>query len=120
MRVSSTVLSARDARALADFYERLLGWERVDDEPNWVKLRAPSGAGLSFQTEIEYRQPIWPARGEAQQMMAHLDIAVSELHAAVEYALALGATEPADQPQSNVTVMLDPAGHPFCLFQSTA
>ncbi|MCI0441488.1 MAG: VOC family protein, partial [Chloroflexi bacterium] len=50
MRVSATVLDAPDARALASFYERLLGWTRVADEPNWVMLRPPSGGtGLSFQ-----------------------------------------------------------------------
>jgi hypothetical protein len=29
--------------------------------------------------------------------------------------LALGATPAATQPHENVRVLLDPAGHPFCL-----
>lgn len=49
--VSATTIGAPDAPALAAFYERLLGWERVDDRPEWVTLRPPGGgAGLSFMT----------------------------------------------------------------------
>ena len=34
---------------LAAFYEDLLGWDRVDDSPGWVRLRSPAGGvGLSF------------------------------------------------------------------------
>ena len=35
--------------------------------------------------------------------------------AAVEDALGKGATLAEHQPQDDVRVMLDPAGHPFCL-----
>jgi hypothetical protein len=34
----------------------------------------------------------------------------------VQDALALGATLAAHQPQEEVRVLLDPAGHPFCLY----
>ena len=58
MRLSATVLGAPDARALAAFYEQLLGWTRVADEPDWVMLRPPSGGtGLSFQSEPDLRPP---------------------------------------------------------------
>jgi len=43
MRVSAAVLGAADANALAAFYERLLGWTVVDEEPGWVRLRHLSG-----------------------------------------------------------------------------
>jgi hypothetical protein len=33
-----------------------------------------------------------------------------------ERAVALGATLPRHQPQDDVRVLLDPAGHPFCLY----
>lgn len=49
-------------------------------------------------------------------MMLHLDIGVRSLHAAVEDAVALGAVLCDYQPQHDVRVMLDPAGHPFCLY----
>ena len=52
-------------------------------------------------------------------MMMHLDIGVSDLEAAVHDAVALGAELQTHQPQDDVRVMLDPAGHPFCLYVDT-
>ena len=51
-------------------------------------------------------------------MMAHLDIGVSDLAAAGSHAVAAGAVLAAFQPQDDVRVYLDPAGHPFCLFET--
>ena len=116
LRLSGTVLDAPDARALADFYRRLLGWTTEQDEPGWVKLVPPGGGtGLSFQTEERYVRPTWPARPGDQQMMLHLDIDVDDPEAAVAHAVAAGAVLAEYQPQANVRVLLDPAGHPFCL-----
>jgi hypothetical protein len=58
---------------------------------------------------------VWPAVPGQQQMTMHLDIGVEDLEAAVAWALDLGATQAAFQPQAHVRVMLDPAGNPFCL-----
>jgi hypothetical protein len=49
-------------------------------------------------------------------MMMHLDFEVSDLEAAVGHAVELGAELAEYQPQDNVRVLLDPAGHPFCLY----
>jgi hypothetical protein len=49
-------------------------------------------------------------------MMMHLDFEVVDLEAAVAHALELGAEEAHVRPQENVRVLLDPAGHPFCLY----
>ena len=49
-------------------------------------------------------------------MMAHLDIATDDLAGAVANAIECGATVAEYQPQDDVRVMLDPDGHPFCLF----
>ncbi len=117
--LSGVVLDAPDANALAGFYRRLLGWAVEQDEPGWVKLRATDGGpGLSFQTESAYVPPEWPARPGGQQMQVHLDIAVEDLAAAGEHAIAAGAVLAGYQPQDDVRVYLDPAGHPFCLFLS--
>jgi catechol 2,3-dioxygenase-like lactoylglutathione lyase family enzyme len=115
--LSTTVLDAPDAQKLAAFYERLLGWARHEDEPDWVVLRPPGGGtGLSFQTEPAYVRPVWPAGPQQPQMMAHLDIQVDDLDVASAHAVALGAMVADFQPQDDVRVHLDPAGHPFCLF----
>jgi predicted enzyme related to lactoylglutathione lyase len=117
MRLSGIVLDSLAARDLAAFYQRLLGWSVEQDEPDWVKLRAPGGGpGLSFQTEAAYRRPTWPSGAGDQQMMVHLDIAVDDLNAAGAHASAAGAVLAQYQPQDGVRVYLDPAGHPFCLF----
>jgi len=117
LKLSGVVLDAPDAGALAAFYRRLLGWEVEQDEPGWVKLRSPDGgAGLSFQTEAQYVPPTWPAGPGEPQMQLHLDIAVEDLAAAGEHATAAGAVLAEYQPQADVRVYLDPAGHPFCLF----
>ncbi|MGS2614043.1 VOC family protein [Micromonospora sp. LZ34] len=117
LTLTATVLDSPDARELAAFYEHLLGWSRHDDEPDWVTLRAPDGgAGLSFQTEPNYVRPVWPAGPQDPPMMVHLDIEVDDLDAASAHAVAAGATLADFQPQDDVRVHLDPAGHPFCLF----
>jgi hypothetical protein len=117
LALSSVVLDSPDAGALAEFYRRLLGWAVERDEPGWVKLRSPDGgAALSFQTETQYLPPVWPAGPGDQQMQVHLDIAVEDMAAAGKHAIATGAVLAGYQPQDDVRVYLDPAGHPFCLF----
>jgi catechol 2,3-dioxygenase-like lactoylglutathione lyase family enzyme len=117
MTLTATVLDAPDARTLAAFYGRLLGWTVQREESDWVTLSAPGGgAGLSFQTEAAYVKPTWPAGPGDPQMMMHLDIEVDDLDAAGAHALAAGAVLAAYQPQDDVRVYLDPAGHPFCLW----
>jgi predicted enzyme related to lactoylglutathione lyase len=116
-RPNGIVLGAPDPRALASFYERLLGWPRNSDEPSWVTLKAPGGGiGLSFQLETEHVPPVWPAGDGDQQMQLHLDIEVYDLAAAVAWAERHGAKVAAFQPQDDVKVMIDPVGHPFCLW----
>jgi predicted enzyme related to lactoylglutathione lyase len=111
------VLDAPDARPLAEFYAALLGWSIGKVEPNWVTVSPPSGpAYLGFQSSPEYVRPTWPPVDGHQQMMMHLDIGVDDLAMAVKDAVSLGATVAEHQPQEQVRVMLDPAGHPFCLY----
>lgn len=112
------VLDAPDAPELAHFYERLLGWTVFDEEEGWATL-APSkeaGYNLAFQTEKNYERPTWPSEPGKQTMMLHLDLQVDDLGEAVAYAEECGAQQAPYQPQDDVRVMLDPAGHPFCLY----
>lgn len=121
MRLAAVVLGSTDPRALAGFYERLLGWAREQDEPEWVKLHDPAGgAGLSFQLEPDHVPPVWPPQAGQQQMMLHLDLLVDDLAAASAHAVAVGARLAAHQPEEGVLVHLDPTGHPFCLFRPGA
>jgi catechol 2,3-dioxygenase-like lactoylglutathione lyase family enzyme len=116
-RVAATVLGAPDPRALAAFYAQLLGWTVRDNQPEWVTMASPDGGtGLSFQHEPHWAPPVWPAVPGEQQMTMHLDIGVEDLEKAVAWAVDAGATLADYQPQEDNRVMLDPAGHPFCLF----
>lgn len=120
MTLTAVVLGTPEPRKLAAFYQALLGWTVRADEPDWVTLAAPGGgAGLSFQQETDHVPPAWPARPGDQQMMMHLDIEVEDLTAACEHALSCGAALTEFQPQEHVRVLLDPAGHPFCLWVAT-
>lgn len=111
------MLGTSDPRGLGSFYQALLGWEVLDDSADWVKIKpVGGGTGLAFQREDSHVPPTWPPVPGDQQMQAHLDIGVSDLPAGEARALALGASLAPDQPQDDVRVLLDPAGHPFCLF----
>jgi catechol 2,3-dioxygenase-like lactoylglutathione lyase family enzyme len=128
LRVTSVSIHTPDPRALAAFYRRLLGWTRSREEgprpgsppeDGWAQLGPPEGDNsptLNFEYEPEYVEPVWPTVSGQQQIMTHIDIEVEDLDAAVAWAIEQGARVAEFQPQQHVRVMLDPAGHPFCLF----
>lgn len=134
-RLSGPVIGCGDAWELAEFYAALLGWTVVDRSENvpgaWALVRSPGGEQkLEFQREAPFVPPVWPTVAGEQQMGMHLDIAVDGLAPmrameqrrhqfgeVVERAVSFGARIAPHQPQAGrVVVMLDPAGHPFCLF----
>ncbi|CCH88075.1 conserved protein of unknown function [Modestobacter italicus] len=111
-----TAIEAPDPGALARFYSDLLDWPVVHEEPGTAVLAAPGGSSfVVFQRADGYRAPVWPPVEGEQRPMMHLDVQVGDLDAAAADAVALGATVAGAQPQENVRVLLDPAGHPFCL-----
>ncbi len=126
LRMAGPVLDAANPLALARFYERLLGWSiaRAEGpqpgnppEDGWALLRSPDGdSKLEIQWEPNYVRPTWPSEPGEQLMMIHMDFGVDDLDEAVKWATAAGAKLAAHQPQDEVRVMLDPEGHPFCLF----
>jgi catechol 2,3-dioxygenase-like lactoylglutathione lyase family enzyme len=128
LTVTSVTIGAPDPRALADFYSRLLDWRITASDPprpgqppedGWAQIRPPDGAPgptLNFEYEANYVAPMWPSAPGEQQIQEHLDIAVDDLEAGVRWAVDAGATVAEYQPQDDVRVMFDPAGHPFCLF----
>jgi len=109
-------VEAPDPLVLATFYSALLGWPVVGEDNGSLVLAAPEGRiYLVLQPATEYQRPTWPPLPASQRPMMHLDVQVGDLDAAVEEAVSLGATLADDQPNSTVRVLLDPAGHPFCL-----
>lgn len=125
-------LDCTDPQAMAHFYGGLLGWEPTVVEPDWVLMRNPDerGTGLSFQQTEGYERPTWPEQPGHQQKMIHLDLRVTPpgadgyteeqgqaaLEEAVQLALSVGGTLADPQPRPDLRIILDPAGHPLCLF----
>lgn len=124
-------LDCSDAQAMAAFYGGLLGWEPTFLEPDWVLMRNPDGGvGLSFQAEVSYVPPVWPETAAEQQKMMHLDVRVTPadgrdpsgpagqaaLEDAVARAVDAGGSLAPHQARADLRVILDPAGHPLCLF----
>ena len=69
---------------------------------------------------MRYEPPVWPEQPGHQAKMMHLEVLVKDLEAAVQLVLECGGNEalhqPADRDRTRLRIMLDPAGHPFCLF----
>jgi hypothetical protein len=111
-----TAMEAPDASALAGFYSELLGWPIGHEEPGTAILAAPEGSiYIVFQEAVDYERPVWPPERGRQRPIMHFDFQVADLDTAVAAAEALGATLAEHQPQEDVRVMFDPAGHPFCV-----
>ena len=128
LRLTSVTIGAPDPRELAAFYARLLGWTVTASDParpgyppedGWAQVRPPAGEEgprLNFEYEAEFTRPVWPSVAGEQHITEHLDIAVTDLDSSVAWALEQGAALADYQPQDDVRVLLDPAGHPFCLY----
>jgi catechol 2,3-dioxygenase-like lactoylglutathione lyase family enzyme len=117
LRLQTINIDCSDAQAMADFYGPMFGWDITYHDGSFILMRDPAGAtGLSFQARDDYHPPTWPEEPGKQEKMLHLEVRVNDLDAAVAFALACGARLAEYQGRSDLRVMLDPAGHPFCLF----
>ena len=75
---------------------------------------------LNIQGADCYVPPVWPEQEGAQAKMLHLEVEVDDVGAAVAEAIAVGGREapwqPPDRDPDRIRIVLDPAGHPLCLF----
>jgi hypothetical protein len=127
------VLDTTDARRLAEFYRRLLGYSyRAGDEPpeasevdekgkDWLVLLAPNGATcIAFQQVDHLLTPTWPLDGVPQQLHFDLTVpALEDLNIQHRRALDLGARllqDRSDDEGEPLRVYADLDGHPFCIF----
>ncbi len=113
--LASVSLDCPDPATLADFYAKLLGMRRVFETKDGSLVALSDGTHVVTMMRIEnHVAPTWPEPGQLQQL--HLDVAVSDLPTAVAGAVSLGAVEAGHQPKPDAwRVLIDPAGHPFCL-----
>jgi predicted enzyme related to lactoylglutathione lyase len=119
---TTVTVDCSNAEMLGEFYSRLFGWEiTARDGAGWLQLRNPQGGiGLNVQADDLYEPPVWPEQPGRQAKMMHFEVLVDDLGAAVQRILELGGGEaphqPADRDAARLRIMLDPAGHPFCVF----
>ena len=110
------------APAMATYYGKLLGFDRVREVgPNWAQIDDPDGPmHLNIQGEAWYEPPVWPEEEGALKKMMHFEIEVDDVAAAVALAIEAGGRENPWQPPTRnparIRIVLDPAGHPMCLF----
>jgi predicted enzyme related to lactoylglutathione lyase len=119
---TTLTVDCSDAEELGAFYSHLFGWDIVDrDDAGWLQLRNPQGGvGLNVQAEDDYKPPVWPEQPGSQAKMMHFEVLVDDVDAAVRLVIQCGGAEasyqPTDRDHTRLRIMLDPAGHPFCLF----
>ncbi len=113
-RLGLTAFDRPDALALADSCNAIIGGDLVPgDDDGWVEIHTPTGK-LAFQEIDDHRPPTWPNGDVPEQ--GHIDIDVLNLDGAEAVVLRLGALKATTQPSPDqFRVMIDPAGHPFCL-----
>ncbi|GAA5036207.1 VOC family protein [Terrabacter aeriphilus] len=110
-RVSAVSLDCADHAGLAAFYAELF-----DGTLLWSHRHASAvdvgGLVLVTQQVADHREPTWPGAS-----IVHLDVTVDadDLDAQAARAVGLGARLADPQPDPRWRVVLDPAGHPFCL-----
>ena len=111
VRVVGVSLDGADPAELAEYYLGQLGGRLLGSRPGSVGVQTP---GLLIpQWVADYRPPSWPGSS-----VVHLDVtAGAELDGPGpgQRAVALGARVVDPQPDPRWRVLLDPAGHPFCI-----
>ena len=106
-------LDCADPHALAEFWAAMLGGEIAFSSDVTVGVRTDWVWMAALKVD-DYVPPTWPSGDVPKQI--HLDLGVTDLEAAVAEAEGLGARVASFQPAPDRRrILLDPAGHPFCL-----
>jgi catechol-2,3-dioxygenase len=113
IRLAAVSLDAADPAELGAFWRQLLDLQVFYASDDFVALKG-AGVLLTVQRVADHRPPDWPTGPVPKQL--HLELAVDDLAAAEQRALQLGARRADEQPAPDKwLVLLDPAGHPFCI-----
>ncbi|MFE4332954.1 VOC family protein [Streptomyces sp. NPDC056831] len=118
MKLIAVNLDCPDPLALASFYQQATGLApHPKSDADFVGLNGDDGLFIGFQRVDDYQAPSWPDQTVPQQL--HVCFKVEDLDEAEAQLLELGAKKPEQQPNKDKwRVLMDPAGHPFCLVTS--
>ncbi len=106
-------IDCADPRPVAEFWAAMLGGEVTFTAIGNGLVRSDSISVAAMRVD-DYVAPTWPAGDIPKQL--HLDLGVADLDAAQTEAVRLGARPASVQVAPDQRrVLLDPAGHPFCL-----
>ena len=111
--LAMVTLDCADPGPVSQFWAALLGYDVAFGDENYAMLRGADGPAIGFGRVEDYQPPSWPNEHGSKQF--HLDLAVDDIEATERRCLELGATVADPQPGETWRVLIDPAGHPFCL-----
>ncbi|MEV1289438.1 VOC family protein [Micromonospora sp. NPDC049679] len=109
-------LDCSDPAALAEFYKRVLGWEITHSQDEYAMI-SDGKTSIGFGRMENYAPPAWPDSVAPKRY--HLDLYVDDLDKAEAQCVEWGAAKPDFQPGETWRVLIDPAGHPFCICQKS-
>jgi hypothetical protein len=114
--VAMVTVDCSDPVVEASFWADFLSGDiaaATEDYSMVVWADEPGRPALGFGRVDDFEPPVWPNEHGSKQF--HLDLAVNDIAAAESRAVELGACRADPQPGETWVVLLDPAGHPFCL-----
>ncbi|MFI6432015.1 VOC family protein [Rhodococcus oryzae] len=113
IRWSGLTIDCADPVRLAGFWGALLDREVLPGLPGWIELTP--------RHEHEPRINLQPVpEPKSGKVRIHLDVAVNDIHAAVERVIALDGRDTGERheyPEGVVAVLTDPEGNEFCAVQ---
>lgn len=112
--IKDIVIDCNNLEETTRFYKELLDLVETFNDGEFITLETKKKVGvrLIFQKVENYLPP-----QNMEKQMLHLDLAVDNLEKYVELAINLGAKIYKEQFFDSIKIMIDPAGHTFCLCQ---
>jgi hypothetical protein len=117
MQIAGVTIDCGDPAAMASFYAQALIGDISHEDETGAQVRLADGQLLLFRHVVDYRPPTWPSQELPIQL--HFEYYVDDVTIAEARLHLLGATtaESQDNDDADLIVMLDPAGHPFCIIK---
>jgi hypothetical protein len=112
--IGAITIDCEDSESMRRFYREALGGVDMPGHSQSVRV---AGMPLNFRELDGWVRPTWP--GGDMQIHFELLVPVGELERQAARLVSLGAEKSSHQDPDDpgLIVFLDPAGHPFCLFE---